>query len=107
MRRRRYRLWIIVAVMVVALVLLTPLLAGYLGPTAAAYAQTWRPWRTHLSVQSDAAFDPSSGEVMLMVTYFDSWPGAGRSPGEQTDFQTVTRASRLVPWMVTGHGTGP
>lgn len=107
MRRRHRMLWTIGIVIVVA-VLLTPLLAGYGGPRAAAYAQTWRPWRTHLSVQlNPTAPGASSERVMIVAAYRDPWPGTGRHPGHQADFETVTRPSRLLPWIVTGHGTGP
>jgi hypothetical protein len=106
-RGRRRRFWII-GIVVVAAVLLAPLCAGYWGPRAAAYAQTWRPWRTHLSVQlNPAAPDMSSKRVMAVVEYRDPWPGTGRTSGQQTDFETVTRPDSLLPWIVTGHGTGP
>jgi hypothetical protein len=107
MHGRHRRLWLIVIAGAVALVVLAPLLAGYLGPRAAAFAQTWRPWRTHLSVQADPGPRPSSDEVVLIVKYSDPWPGIARSPGEQIDFQTVSRASPLLPWIVIEHATGP
>jgi hypothetical protein len=106
MHRRRRRLWTIVIACVVALVLLAPLLAGYFGPKAAAYAQTWRPWRSHLVVQNDLGPRTSPDKVLLRVRYSDPWPGQARTPGEQVDWQTVTRVSRLLPWFVTEHATG-
>jgi len=100
--------WIIAIVVVVAaVVLLAPWWAGYFGPKDAAYAATWRPWRTHLSVKLDLAPRTSSNEVLLIAKYTDPWPGKARSPGEQIDFMTVKRLSPLLPWVVTEHATGP
>ncbi len=107
MRGRRRRLLVVAGAIVLCLVLSAPLLAGYLGPRAAAYAQTWRPWRTHLAVEHDPVPGATSDQVMLMVKYTDPWPGIARSPGDQIDFQTVTRVSPLLPWVVTDHATGP
>jgi hypothetical protein len=107
MHGRRRRLWVIAVACVIVLALLAPLLAGYFGPKAAAYAQTWRPWRSHLVVQNDLAPRRSPNEVLLTVRYSDPWPGQARTPGEQVDFQTVTRLSRLLPWVVREHATGP
>jgi hypothetical protein len=106
MHGRHRRVWIILIVCVVALVLLAPLLAGYFGPKAAAYAQTWRPWRSHLGARNDLGTRPSANQVLLWVEYSDPWPGQARTPGVQVDFQTVTRVNRLLPWFVSEHGTG-
>lgn len=106
LRRRRL---IMVAVAVATLVLLSPLLAGYFGPTAATYAQTWRPWRSHLRVQEEGwgPVEPTTGEALVVAEYSDPWPGTGRSPGGQTVFVTLKRPSVLLPWVVTERGTGP
>lgn len=107
MPARRRRFWII-GIVVVVVILLAPLCAGFFGPRAAAYAQSWLPWRTHLSVElNPAAPDTSPHRVMASVEYRDPWPGEGRSPGWQIDFETITRVSRWLPWIVTAHGTGP
>ena len=106
MSRRR---WLIIVVVVVALVLLSPLIAGYFGPTAATYAQTWLPWRTHLHVAVSAQGPgyTRTDRVRTVAEYSDPWPGTGRSPGHQTVFVTLSRPSPLLPWVVTERGTGP
>lgn len=106
--RHRRRL-IILAGVIVALVLLTPLIAGYFGPTAATYVTTWRPWRSDLRVEQ-AAPGPSrteTGNVLTIASYSDPWPGAGRSAGAQTAYVTLSRPNVLLPWVVTERGTGP
>ena len=106
MSRRRL---IIAALVVVVLVLLSPLIAGYFGPTAATYAQTWRPWCTHLRVHEEpwGLVKPSDDHATTIAAYSDPWPGAGRSPGQQTVFVALSRPSFLLPWVVTERGTGP
>jgi hypothetical protein len=106
MSRRR---WLIIVVVVVALVLLGPLIAGYFGPTAATYAQTWLPWRTHLHVAVSARGPghTRTDRARTVAEYSDPWPGTGRSPGHQTVFVTLSRPSPLLPWVVTERGTGP
>ena len=106
MSRRR---WLIIVVVVVALVLLSPLLAGYFGPTAATYAQTWLPWRTHLkvTVSEQGPGYTRTDRVRTVAEYSDPWPGAGRTPGQQVVFVTLRRPIVLLPWVVTERGTGP
>ena len=106
MSRRR---WLVIAAAAVALVLLSPLIAGYFGPTAATYAQTWLPWRTHLHVAVSAQGPgyTRTDRVRTVAEYSDPWPGAGRSPGHQTIFVTLSRPSVVLPWVVTERGTGP
>ena len=103
-RRRR-----VIAMVVVALVLLSPLIAGYFGPTAATYAQTWLPWRTHLHVAVSAQGPgyTRTDRVRTVAEYSDPWPGAGHSSGRQTVFVTLSRPSVVLPWVVTERGTGP
>ncbi len=105
MSRRR---WLIVLV-VVALFLLAPLIAGYFGPTAATYAQTWLPWRTHLHVivSGQGPGYTRTDRVRTVAEYSDPWPGTGRTPGQQVVFATLSRPSVLLPWVVTERGTGP
>jgi hypothetical protein len=100
--------WLVVGV-VAALVLLSPLIAGYFGPTAATYVQTWLPWRTHLHV---AVLEWGPGytrtdRVRTVAEYSDPWPGTARTPGQQVVFATLSRPSVLLPWIVTERGTGP
>jgi hypothetical protein len=104
----RRRLIILVAV-VVALVLLSPLIAGYFGPTAATYATTWRPWRSHLQVElsGQGPYYTRTNRVRTIASYSDPWPGAGRSSGAQIDYVTLSRPNVLLPWVVTERGTGP
>jgi hypothetical protein len=104
---RRRRLTVAAVTLTVVLVLLTPLWLGYFGPTVAAYAQMWLPWRTHIVVHDPFPADRSSGEVELEVTYSDPWPGPASEPGEQIRFLIVSRVSPLLPWIVTSGGTGP
>jgi hypothetical protein len=105
---RRRRLTVTVVAAVAALILLAPLWLGYFGPRTAAYAQMWLPWRSHMVVvDSTPARNQASGRVDLEITYSDPWPGSAASPGGQTRFLTVTRFSPLLPWIVTGEGTGP
>jgi hypothetical protein len=106
---RRRRLTVAAVALAVMLVLLSPLWLGYFGPTVAAYAQTWLPWRTHIVVRDGlpADYGRSSRQVELAATYSDPWPGTAATPGEQTRFLTVTRYSPLLPWVVTGSSTGP
>ena len=106
MSRRR---WVVIAVVVVALVLLSPLIAGYFGPTAATYAQTWLPWRTnlHVAVSAQGPGYTRTDRVRAVAEYSDPWPGAGRSSGHQTVFVTLRRPSVVLPWVVTERGTGP
>ena len=95
--------------MVVGLVLLSPLIAGYFGPTVATYAQTWLPWRSHLQVDA-SGWGPGyarTDRARTVAEYSDPWPGTGRSPGHQTVFVTLSRFSPLLPWVVTERGTGP
>jgi hypothetical protein len=104
------RRWLVIVVIVVgALLLLSPLLAGYFGPTAATYAQTWRPWRSHLRVQEEGwgPIERAGGHALVVAEYSDPWPGAGRSPGQQVVFVTLRRPTVLLPWIVTERGTGP
>jgi hypothetical protein len=104
----RRSLTIVIAV-IAGLVLLSPFIAGYFGPTAATYAQTWLPWRSHLGVQEEGwgPVEPTSGHAFVVATYSDPWPGTGRSPGHQTVFVTLSRPNVLLPWVVTERGTGP
>ena len=103
----RRRLTVAVVAAAVTLVLLAPLWLGYFGPRAAAYAQTWLPWRSHIVVYGNSGPRQASGRVDLEITYSDPWPGSAATPGEQTRFLTVTRSSPLLPWVVTSEGTGP
>ena len=106
MSRRRLTIAVLV---VVGLVLLSPLIAGYFGPTAATFAQTWLPWRTHLQVRDEHWGLAESGRshTTMIAQYSDPWPGTGRSPGQQTVFVALRRPSVLLPWVVTERGTGP
>jgi hypothetical protein len=105
---RRRRLVVTGVALAVVLVLLTPLWLGYLGPEAAARAQSWLPWRTHITVHRITAPDFNTpGHVELAVTYSDPWPGPAATPGQQVRFLMVARYSPLLPWVVTGSGTGP
>lgn len=106
MSRRRL---LAIALIVAAVVLLSPLVAGYFGPTAATYAQTWRPWRTHLHVQVEdrGPAESATGHARAVATYSDPWPGYARAPGHQTVFVSLRRPTVLLPWIVTERGTGP
>ena len=82
------------------------LIAGYFGPTAAVYAQTWLPWRTQLHAHWDPV-GPDSGHRSGVIDYRDPWPGKARSPGRQWVFVTLSRPNVLLPWVVTERGSGP
>jgi hypothetical protein len=100
--------WFVVG-LVVVLVLVSPLLAGYFGPTAATYAQSWLPWRTHLhvTVQEWGPGYTRTDRARTVAEYSDPWPGSGRTPGQQVVFVTLSRPSVLLPWVVTERGSGP
>jgi hypothetical protein len=97
------RLLIVLAALAVV-VLLAPLWSGYFGPGAAAYATTWRPWRTHVSVRYEHTRAQRS---TLEVYYHDYLPDPTRNPGERIDFLTLKRSRSWLPWVVTERGTGP
>lgn len=106
-RARRRRRRSIIAVVTVAVVLLVsaPIWLGYFGPSVAAYAHVWRPWRTHIVLQG--GYGATASEVDFGVRYSDPWPGPGALPGEQWRSLIVKRTDPLLPWTVTGEGTGP
>ena len=103
----RRRLLLIVLAVLAAVVLAAPLWLGYFGPHTAAYAQTWRPWRTHLTLQYEHVVPGCSRLETMEAHYRDPWPGQARTPGWQVDFLTLRRVGRWLPWVVTGHGSGP
>ena len=105
----RKRLLLVGSAVLVAVVLSAPLWLGYFGPEAGAYASTWRPWRTHITVRLDQppSPDPDPSEISLTVQYRDPWPGQASSPGWQNRVVRMRRASVLLPWVVVETGTGP
>jgi hypothetical protein len=104
---RRWLIMIIVLVALAVLVLPAPLWAGYFGPDAAAYVTEWRPWRTHLTLRYERTFPSWPQHATMEAHYRDPWPGQARTPGWQIDFLTLKRIGPWLPWIVTGHGSGP
>jgi hypothetical protein len=97
-RRVPHKRMALLLVAVLALLLLgTPLWSGYFGPRVAAYVQTWRPWRSQISVQLGKPSPKRPGDVALLVSYRDPWPGPTRAAGSQVDYLTVERPSVLLP----------
>lgn len=107
LRVSRRRLLLIVLPALAVVVVAAPLWLGYFGPRTAAYAQTWRPWRTHLTLQYEHVVPGRSARETMEARYRDPWPGQARTPGWQVDFLTVERAGRWLPWIVTERGSGP
>jgi hypothetical protein len=105
MTKRRLVLWLIAALAVA--VLLTPVWLGYLGPRTAAWATTWRPWRTHLQIEDVETSPVSPHDLGIAIEYRDPWPGQARTPGWQYDFLTLHRPASWLPWLVTERGAGP
>jgi hypothetical protein len=103
----RRRLLLIVLAALAAVVLAAPLWLGYFGPRTAAYAQTWRPWRTHLTLQYEHVVSGRAGYETMETHYRDPWPGQARTPGWQVEFLTLRRVSPWLPWVVTERGSGP
>jgi hypothetical protein len=103
----RRRLVLIAVAVLLAVALLAPLWLGYFGPRTAAYAQTWRPWRTHLTMQYARATPGRPSPYTMQANYRDPWPGEARNPGWQVEFLTVERAASWLPWIVTERGSGP
>ena len=103
----RRRLVLIAVAVLLAVVLLAPLWLGYFGPRTAAYAQTWRPWRTHITLQYERALPGDPPRDTMEAHYRDPWPGQARTPGWQVDFLMVERAASWLPWIVTQRGSGP
>jgi len=101
---RRRRLAVAVGALVVIVVLLAPQWLGYFGPRVAAYATTWRPWRTHITLSYEHDWPQ---RCTMEVQYRDPWPGQARTPGWQVDFLTLRRYRSWLPWVVSERGSGP
>jgi hypothetical protein len=105
MSRRRWLL--LAAAVLVVVVLSAPLWLGYFGPEPGAYATVWRPWRSDITVQLDQPADSDETQVSLTAQYRDPWPGQAHNPGWQVRVVRMSRPIPLLPWVVTGTGTGP